>query len=108
MATKKPTAKQLAARKLFAQRAKAGTLGAGKKRKKNPTLKPAAVKAKMTPPARKTNPRLLHAKGEKYRYHIIVGNTTLAYAKTADHAKRVGQALADATGKQVAIKDTEG
>lgn len=114
MATRKKKASpaQLAARARFAAAAKAGTLRKGAKLKKNPVKKSAL----RTTPARKKNPsraqrnagaRVVRSRASNPLPIIMVGPTTLtplAHFKTVAQAKKVAQAYADSTGKQVRIK----
>lgn len=99
MATKKPTAKQLAARKAFAARVRSGEFKGARARRKNPAPKtPAAksrapVRAKPAAPARRRNPAPAGFVVQS------AGGATVATARTQSAARTVAQALADATGK---------
>lgn len=115
-AKKKPTAAQLAARKLFAQRAKAGTLKKNSARKvarktvvkKNPVRKSAVKKAVV----RKNSVHVLKSsssygkKSRKYKYYIYTttSNEILATFERLDLAKEYAQAKADSSGVGVVIE----
>lgn len=102
MATKKPTAAQLAARKLFAARAKAGTLKKATKRK------PVAKRAKNPAPLKGANnrhtPRKLAPAHPKYPYEIYFNGHRIAFASSEENAKTIAQLLADKYGKAVEIR----
>lgn len=102
---KKPSAAQLAARKLFAQRAKAGTL------KKSVKRKPAAKRVKNPAPKLKGEnnrhlPRTskLSAPHKSYPYEIYFNGHRIAFASSETNAKMIAQMLADAYGKTVEIR----
>jgi hypothetical protein len=116
-AKKKPSAAQIAARKLFAQRAKAGTLRkAPAKRKKNPVKKAVAVKRNPVKKAAtvKRNPVKRgpsfrnHVTGLEYRVRLVSNGQPghlLAAFDTKALATEYGHAYVKAHGKAVVICD---
>ena len=105
MATKKkPSAKQIAARKKFAEMVRAR---AAARRKKNPAkAKPARAKnpARKAVPKRRTNPAP-RAAASGFTHHVITPGSTvvLAGAKSLGAAKTIAQAMADAHGRRYGV-----
>lgn len=111
MATKKPSAKQIAARKLFAERARAGTLGGKKNYEKSYSKNPAP---------RKRNPAVKYkdqAKGKNdgaspggnYTVMYSIHNADrpsyhgFAYMSKKEDAIETAQEASDRTGLQLAV-----
>lgn len=105
-AKKKPTAAQLAARKLFAQRAKAGTLKKNPSRKKavkkNPTPK-VAHKVAVKKTTVQKNPKKTYESGYAV-YAATVSAPWLGTFATLKLAKEAAQTWADKTFNSYRIK----
>ena len=109
MATKKPSAAQLAARKLFAMRAKSGAFKKKATPKKNPLTRVKRNSPSMSsgkaPSARLKKRRAATAKApagyyanpkpKTHRFELRVANKPMAWASTPKVAKELAQWLAD-------------
>ena len=118
----KPTAKQIAARKLFAQRAKAGAFAKNPAKRIRSTkagLKKPSIATKAAPSARtvkrrkKTmsapegfyaNPTKISRRKGPCEYAVEIMGKSIAHFEKLTDAKQYGAALADQRGKAVTIR----